>query len=136
VRQPHEIDGQRYAIEMHVSRFDRADKNSDEWPWVMIDGKLLATTDWSKYRYLEQPLYNPMDHTVPLAADLAGEDGYAWERLYIPVPPGTPVLLRLPLDEASIVTNVGQVRHWRLWFNAPTEDITLYLGNPVLVPAK
>lgn len=136
VRQPHEIGGQRYAVEMHVSRFDRADKNSDEWPWVMIEGKLLATTDWSKYCYLEQPLYNPMDHTVALAADLAGEDGYEWERAYIPVPPGTPVLLRLPLDEASIVTNVSRVRHWRLWFNAPTEDITLYLGNPVLVPAK
>jgi hypothetical protein len=136
VRQPHELDGRGYAVEMHVSRFDRADKSSDEWPWVMIEGKLLATTDWSKYRYLEQPLYNPMDHTVPLAADLAGGDGNAWGRAHIPVPPRTPVLLRLPLAEASIVTSVGQVRHWRLYFNAPAEDITLYLGNPILVPAK
>ena len=134
--EPHEYDGQRYVVKMSAPRFDRSDPKSDERPLVQMPANLLAATDWSKYRYLEQPLYNPMDHTMAMEADLAGSDGYAWERAYIPVPPQTPVLLRLPISEAGIVTDVSKIRHWQLWFEAPKEDIALYLGNPVLVPQK
>lgn len=131
-----EAGGQLYSAQLAVSKYIKGDLKTQRFPGVIFDADFLTLTNWSKFRYLEQPIFNPQDHTIPLMAWLADREGGGWYRYTIPVPPKTPVLLRLPLEEAKMVANLAKVRHWELWFTEPTEDLTLYLGNPMLVPGK
>ena len=133
--EPFETGGHKYLARMSVPMYKKGDPDAQRWPGVTfrIEAKVLDFTDWSSFRYLEQPLYNPMDHTIALRLWLADSEGGGWENFGVPIPPRTPVLLRLPITEAALSANLQKVRHWMLWFNEPGEDITLYLGNPVLV---
>jgi len=133
-----EAGGRKYLARMLAPMYKKGDPDAQRWPGVSfrIESKVLDVTDWSKFRYLEQSLYNPMNHAITLRLWLADSDGGGWECFGAPIPPRTPVLLRLPLAEAALSANLQKVRHWMLWFNEPSEDITLYLGNPVLVGKK
>ncbi len=97
---------------------------------------MLATTDWRDFRYLEQPVYNPMDHSVTLGATLWDTDGPGWSQSNLPIPAQTRVLLRIPMEEAAMVTDLRKIQSWQLHFTDPTEEIVLHLGSPVLVRWK
>lgn len=132
--EPHEVGGRRYPVAVKIQRYNPDDPKSCAWPVVSFAGKLLATTDWSGARLLEQPVYNPQDHTLLLRANLADTDGAEWGHSGIPIPPGAPTLLRLPMNEAALLVNPKKIQRWMLWFDHPKEDMVLYLGSPTLVP--
>jgi hypothetical protein len=69
---------------MLAPAYRKDDPKIDRYPSVYFTANMLATTDWRDFRYLEQPVYNPMDHSVTLGATLWDQDGPGWSQFNLP----------------------------------------------------
>lgn len=135
VAEPFSADGRSYPLKVTFPAWDKADPKSDRWPIAQIMGEMMTTSDWSGVRYLEQPVYNAGDRTITVRVSLESADKGWWERSAVAIPPRTPVVLRVPMDEARLNIDPSQIRRWLLWEADPPEAVEFHLGTPRLVPA-
>lgn len=133
---PQSSNNDLYPVRMLVPPYRKDDPKSDRYPSVYFTANMLATTDWRDFLYLEQPVYNPMDHSVTLGATIWDMDGPGWSQSNLPIPAQTRVLLRIPMEEAAMVMDLRKIQYWQLHFADPMEEIVLHIGSPVLVPRK
>ncbi|MEN6545892.1 MAG: hypothetical protein ABFE07_07625 [Armatimonadia bacterium] len=132
--EPLTVEGRSYPLKVNFPAWDKSDPKSDQWPIAQMAKEVLATTDWSQARYLEQPIYNPSDHMITLRVSLEDTDKGWWERSSVEIPPRTPVLLRVPMDEARLNIDPAKIRRWLLWEADPPTAVEFRLGTPRLVP--
>jgi hypothetical protein len=132
--EPFTAEGQSYPLKVSFPAWDKADPKSDRWPIAQIDGTALTTDDWSGVRYLEQPLYNSGATAVTIRVSLEDASKGWWERADVEIPPQTPVLLRVPMDEARLSIEPAKIKRWLLWEADPATAVSFRMATPMLVP--
>ena len=131
--EPFTADGRSYPLKVDFPAWVQADPKSDRWPIAQITDGLLATTDWSKVRTLEQPVYNPSSHAITVRVSLEDAAKGWWERSDVEIPPQAPVVLRVPMDEARLNIDPAHIKRWLLWEADPLSAVSFRLGTPRLV---
>ena len=132
--EPFEIEGRSYPLKVSFPAWNKADPKSDRWPIAPFAADDLTTTDWSRARALEQPIYNPGEQTIVVLVSLEDTAKGWWQRS-VEIPPHVPMLLRVPMDEASLAVDPGHIQRYLLWEADPPAAVEFRLGTPMLAPA-
>jgi hypothetical protein len=128
--------GQSYPLKVSFPAYTVGDPDGDRWPIAQFAGASLSDTAWTGTRALEQPIYNASGETLCLWITIEDTDGGEWTRSSVQIPPGTPVLLRVSLDEVRICVNLQKIKRWMLWESHPPRKAEFHLGSPVLAGKK
>lgn len=132
---PFAAEGRSYPLQVDFPAWDKADPKSDRWPIAQINGEAMTTSDWSQVHALEQPVYNAGEHAITVRISLEDTAKGWWERADVEIPARTPVVLRVPMDEARLNIDPAHLRRWLIWEADPPTAVQFHLGTPLLVPA-
>jgi len=132
--EPLAVEGRSYPLKISFPAWNPADPKSDRWPIAQFAAGDLTTTDWSQVGALEQPIYNRGEQTIVVLISLEDTAKGWWQRC-VEIPPGVPMLLRVPMDEARLSIDPGHIQRWLLWEADSPVAVEFRLGTPMLAPA-
>ena len=129
------VDGREYPACVTLPAWDRNDPKSARWPIAQIRSTWMATTDWSGFRFLEQPVYNAGDEAIEVWVGIEDADKTEWNPPSIRIPPRVPVLLRVSIGEARLFLSApDKIARWYFVENSPVSRTEFFVGTPMLIP--